>query len=191
MDIQFGADAQIATNKKEKGGFMKFLIGLLVLGVTVIGYTQTLQQPFTITISIEKPQVRVGDPVELNVIMTNTSDHNIACDFYWYDSLDRNYKYEVVYEDGKPASKIVRKTPFNTDPCIIPPGESKSSGGEISRAFDFSRPGKYTIQVSRSIWGDDQRRETIGIVQNKQPEVKSNIITVIVLPADEPPPAKQ
>ena len=54
-------------------------------------------------------------------------------------------------------------------------------GGVISVLFDFNRPGKYSIQVSRPIWGDDQRPGTTGTVQNNQAEVKSNTITITVV----------
>ena len=168
---------------------MLFGFGLLMLVVAGIAHAQTEKQPFTITLKAETPQVKVGGQVILDIIMTNTSDHEIACDSYWYDSVDQNYRFHVIYEDGKPAAKIVRKTPSSTYPCIAHPGESKQSGGAVSQIFDFRRPGIYTIQVSRPIWGDDQRRETIGTVQNNQPEIKSNIITITVV-APEPAVAK-
>ena len=50
----------------------------------------------------------------------------------------------------------------------------------VSRLFDFSRPGKYSIEVSRHISSDP-----------KSEIVKSNTITVNVLPADASPPAQQ
>lgn len=170
---------------------MRFLFGLVLLGVAGIAHAQTEKQPFTITLKAETPQVKVGGQVNIDIIMTNTSDHEIACDSYWYDSVDQNYRYSVVYEDGKPTAKIVRKTPSNTDPCIAQPGESKQSGGAVSQIFDFSRPGKYTIQVSRPIWGDDQRPDRVGTTEKNPPEVKSNTITVTVLPAEDTSPAQK
>ena len=124
----------------------------------------------------------------LGIVMTNTSGHDIACDSYWYDNLNKNFRYDVVYEDGQPAEKIVRKTPSSTHPCLIGPGESRSSDGLISRGFDFSRPGKYTIQVSRPVWGDDQRPNTLQTHENDpEIEIKSNIITItVVAPPAEP-----
>jgi hypothetical protein len=165
---------------------MRNLIALVILGIACAAYSQSSQQPFTITISTEKPELKVGDHVYLKVVMKNTSDHDISCDSYWYDTLDRNYIYDVVFEDGKPAQKIQRKTPSSSHPCIISPTESKASGGVISRAYDFSRPGKYTIQVSRPVWDDDQRPGKAGNVQNNQAEVKSNSITITVVGPEAP-----
>lgn len=166
----------------------KILLGSWFLMLTVVGiaHSQTEKQPFTITLKAETPQVKVGGQIILDVIMTNTSDHEISCDAYWHDSIDQNYRYSVVYEDGKPAAKIVRRTPSDTYSCIINPGQSKSSGGVVSRIFDFSRPGEYTIQVSRPIWGDDQRPDREGTTEKNPPEVKSNSITVTVVAPDSP-----
>ncbi len=171
---------------------MRILLGLFMLGVTSIAYSQAPQQPFTITISADKPQVKAGDDVYLNVTMTNASDHDEDCTRNWSNALDRNYNYDVNDEYGQ-VPKIEKKYHGGSrlSPCIIKPGETAKSGGLISVLYDFSRPGKYTIQVSRAIWGDDQRPEPSGTVQTSQPDVRSNIITITVLPADEPPPAKQ
>ena len=156
---------------------------------------QAAKQPFTLTLSTDKPVVKAGDRVFINIIFTNISDHDVDCTMYWINVLDRNFQYDVRDEYGQPDPERVRDRhedmESNTDPCIIGPGEKSTTDGMISRVYDFTRPGKYTLQVSRHIWGDDNRPETIGIVQSNKPDVKSNTITITVLPADEPPPAKK
>ncbi|MGC2547777.1 MAG: hypothetical protein WA426_18170, partial [Silvibacterium sp.] len=63
-------------------------------------------------------------------------------------------------------------------PCLLKPGETGSNaGGLISAIYDFSRPGEYTIQVERHTAFD-----------SKSPLVKSNTITITVLPADSSEP---
>ena len=174
---------------------MRILLGLLMLGLTGIAHPQTSQQPFTITISTDKPQVKSGDPVYIETVMTNISDHDFDCTSYGSNALDRNYRYDVTDEQG-PVPKVKRKYPEigetgSSFPCIIKPGESAhAAGGLISVLYDFTRPGKYTIQVSRPVWGDDQRPGTVGTIQNNRPGVKSNTITITVVgpeaPAAEP-----
>jgi hypothetical protein len=172
---------------------MRILLGLLMLGVTGVAYSQTPHQPFSITVSTAKAEVRSGDPVYLNVVMTNTSDHDVDCTIYASNALDRNYRYYILDEDGQPAPKIRRRYPeigetFSLRPCILKPGEtSLPSGGMISILYDLRRPGKYTIQASRPIWGDDQRPEPSGAVQSDQVDVKSNIITITVVGPEAPP----
>jgi len=171
---------------------MRILLGIMMLGAAGIAYTQTAQQPFTITVSTNKPEVKSGDPVYIDVIMTNTSDHDVDCTIYSINALDRNYRYDVIDEQG-PLPKIRRKYPEigetgSSWPCILKPSESsRPTGGLISILYDFHRPGKYSIQVSRPIWGDDQRPGTAGKVENNEPEVKSNVITITVVGPEMPP----
>jgi hypothetical protein len=167
-----------------------FGFGLSMLAIAGIAYAQATQQPFSITISVEKSQIKVGDPVDLKVVMTNTSDHDVDCTVNGSNALDRNYLYDVVDEDGRPVPKIEKKYHGGSSvwPCILKPGQTDTpSGGRISVLYDFSRPGKYTIQVSRPVWGDDQRPGTVGTVQNNQADIKSNTITITVLAKDAKP----
>jgi hypothetical protein len=87
------------------------------------------------------------------------------------------YQYEVRDEQGAMAAKVVpRHLVGRSGQGILKPGNSIESGTWISAVYQFDRPGKYTIQVSRKEPG--------------MPLVQSNIITITVLPAP-PPPAKQ
>ncbi|MGA3081092.1 MAG: hypothetical protein ABSD44_06885 [Terracidiphilus sp.] len=166
---------------------MRILPALVLLGVTSIAYSQTAKQPFTITISTAKPEVKSGDPVYVEGVMTNISDHDVDCTRNWSNALDINYGYNVTDEDGQAVPKIRRKYPeigeeTNISPCIIKPGEtSRASGGMISILYDFRRPGKYTIQASRPVWGDNNRPGTAGTGDDNQADVKSNILTITVV----------
>jgi len=60
------------------------------------------------------------------------------------------------------------------------PGESWKEELMVTLYYEMSRPGKYTIQVERKL------PKELGIGT-----VKSNIITITILPAEAPPPAKQ
>jgi len=133
----------------------------------------------------------VGGQVILDVIMTNTSDHEIDCTMYYHSQIDQRYGYQVFYEDGTPAAKIDKRLSSDSFACVLDPGESSQSGGLISQIFDFSRPGKYTIQASRLVLGDDQRPDTLELHKDPWIEIKSNTITITVLPAADPPPTKQ
>ena len=171
---------------------MRILLGILILGVTGIACSQTSQQPFTITISAEKSEVKSGEDVGIDIVMTNTSNHDVDCTGNAINALDRNYRYEVIDQQG-PVPKIRRKHPeIGEDrspwPCTIKPGETAhAAGGLISILYDFHRVGTYTIQVSRPIWGDNQRPGTAGKVENNEPEVKSNVITITVVGPEMPP----
>jgi hypothetical protein len=164
--------------------------GWLMLAIAGIAHTQTPTKPFTITLEAETPQVKVGGQVILDVIMTNTSDHEIDCTMYYHSQIDQRYGYQVFYEDGTPAAKIDKRLSSDSFACVLDPGESSQSGGLISQIFDFSRPGKYTIQASRLVLGDDQRPDTLEMHKDPWIEIKSNTIDITVLPADDTPAAK-
>lgn len=177
---------------------MKAFLVVALFAISCGATAQTASQPFILTLSTFRPEFKVGKQVLVHVAMTNTSPHDEDCTSWFRNGLDRNYIYDVTYEDGKPAKDIDKHwRDSNASMCLLKPGESNTgSGGILSTIFDFSRPGKYTIQVTRHIWGDENRPETIGsnwsdFGRYHQPDVKSNIITITVLPADPVPPAEK
>ena len=165
---------------------MRILFGLVMLEVSVTGYSQTPAQPFTLILSAFRSQVFAGAQIEISVVMTNSSDHQIDCTGAPSNGLDRNFKYDVLYEDGQEVPRRINKHPHvgptgSIWPCVIKPGgTARNAGGLISALYDFSRPGEYKIQVERYTAFDPN-----------SPTVKSNIITIRVLPADEPIPAQR
>lgn len=152
--------------------------------------SQTSQQPFVINIHANEPRVYAGDPVYINLTMSNFSDHKIDCTAKDILTIDMNYRYEVLDEDGNAAPKIARKAPSETLPCTLQPMNSRYFGALLSQLYDFSSPGKYLIQVSRPVWGDEQRPGTGRTVQDNQAIVNSNKITITVLPAESKPRAE-
>ncbi|MGA3045035.1 MAG: hypothetical protein ABSD67_00305 [Terracidiphilus sp.] len=162
-----------------------------MLAIAGPAHAKTPTKPFTITLKAETPEIKVGAKVIIDVTMTNTSDHEVDCAMYYHESIDQSYGYQVLNEDGTPATKIDNKRAFDSYACVLEPGESHKSGGLISQIFDFSRPGKYTIQARRLVEGNDQRPNTLE--QHKDPwiEIKSNTVTITVLPADNPLSAQQ
>jgi hypothetical protein len=170
---------------------MRILFALVFAGTAVMAYAQVA--PFTLTLRTNKSQVVAGGPVDLIVVMTNTSDHEVDCTYNFSNALDRNFRYDVTDEEGRPVPQIEKKYHGGSDvsPCILAPGQSTpTGGGRISVLYDFSRPGKYTIQVARKIWGDENRPDVLH-GDYHQPDIKSNSIVVTVVPADGPPPAQQ
>ena len=58
---------------------MRILLGILILGMASIACSQTAKQPFTLTISADKPVFRAGEDVGIDVVITNVSNHDIDC----------------------------------------------------------------------------------------------------------------
>jgi hypothetical protein len=149
--------------------------------------SQASQQPFVIQIHANQPQVAAGDPVDINLTMSNFSDHPIDCTAEDSQNIDMNYQYEVLDEDGISAPKLERKVPSETVPCTLMPANSRYFSALLSQLYDFSVPGKYTVQVSRPVWGDEQRPGTGRTVKDEDAIVRSNKITINVLPPGSKP----
>jgi hypothetical protein len=182
---------------------MRFLLGLLMLGVTGMAYSQASQQPYTVTINTPHETIKSGDEVPIHVVLKNVSDHDIGIDRVPHtSSADCDYRIEVqgingniVYEN---AENCWHSLGLGTDRNVLylKPGEtlagdttitkllhtSTEEDGSIKKTkiFDFTTPGEYVVQFLRT-----------DVYSTKKVYVPSNKITIIVLPADDTPPAKQ
>jgi hypothetical protein len=113
------------------------------------------------------------------VYLENRSDKTVTSesnDYFKY------YVIEIRDNEGLPAPerKIMREA-FRTG-LLLPrkPGDRWQEMLPVYRFYEMSRPGTYTIQVERRL------PEELGAGT-----VKSNIVTITVLPAEAPPPARQ
>lgn len=161
---------------------MRILHGILALGITLAlgssAWAQPPNAPFSIKLSTVKPEVKAGSDIYLRIQMTNTSNHDVDCTRVASNGSDRAYTYDVFDANGNPLEKRTRKHPeigetFSSWPCVLKPGESTSEDDSLlSSLYDMTRPGKYSVQVSRYISGD---RKENGVT-------KSNMITITVNP---------
>jgi hypothetical protein len=172
---------------------MRLLFGLLMLTVVPAALCQATsdkQPAFSLTLSSLTPSVESGSQVDVTVVMKNLSGHDLNYSLCYSNGLDRAYTYEVRDSSGKELEILTKKHPeigqtFNSyPPHVVKPGETDSSGGVISTFYDMTRPGMYTIQVSRAISENP-----------KDGVVKSNKITItvnapLVPPHPAPPPQK-
>ena len=152
-----------------------------------------------LSMSIEpvQPVVSAGSPVQLSITRTNRSDHDIIIEEQTNSvAVWMAYRVEVRCENGSmaPHTELGRRqyqfrgtgavhrfeddvTPdaamllFNVIGVPMKAGESVPGLLNVSRLYDLSKPGKYTIQVSR------------GAEEGVNATVKSNTVTVTVTPA--------
>jgi hypothetical protein len=190
MDIQSGADLQHAhTNEDNK--MMKFMRSLtltvpavVVFASPVFAQTKPSIPTFSLTLSAPKVEVTAGSKVFITVMQTNLSQQTIDCSAHAANGVDYSVQFDVRDQHGMEAAKVALKhpelLPFSFQHCTLAPGESKTRGTLISGVYQLSEPGEYKIQVSRLDEGDPARAF-----------VKSNTITITVLPTEEQPPAKK
>jgi hypothetical protein len=155
---------------------LQHLLSLLLMGIAPMCLAQT-NSPFLITIAANKSPIVAGGPVDLKITMKNTSDSDVDCTVWAVNAVDKSYVYHVWDENNEPLKEITRKTPSTSWPCVLKPEMTASSSSRISTLFDFSHPGTYTVQAERFLTGDPGSAS-----------IKSNTITITVLPKSEPAP---
>lgn len=135
------------------------------------------ERPFSIVITAAAPTVKAGGDVWIKVKMINTSTHKVDCSVAASNGIDLRYNFDVRDESGSPTPKKLSRHPElegagSLRTCTLQPGQSTTADDNlISRLFDISRPGRYTVQVSRAASDDP-----------KDGVVKSNEITIAVVP---------
>jgi hypothetical protein len=129
-------------------------------------------EPFSITISAVDPVEAQGFGVAIRVRMTNMSEHKISGSGTYQDLADVGFEYSVRRVGGAPLRGIKHEGPFMGSAMFrtLDPGESMEEVTDIGHLYLFT-PGKYTIQLSRSI----STNPKAGVV-------KSNTIQVAILP---------
>jgi hypothetical protein len=192
------------------GGIMKsFYVLLLLVAFSVIASGQSAisnqigsaKLPFTLEITAELDKqhpndwdfvnsaekvVNVGSMIVVGIRKTNISDHEIikwpeiggpfGDHFEIRDSNGNVVEWKKL--DNSRIGGEARIT--GTKDMVMQPEEIRIDTAPLSTWFDMSQPGTYTIQISQHISNDPA-----------SDVVKSNIITLTVLPADDKQPAKQ
>jgi uncharacterized protein (DUF58 family) len=157
-------------------GFLAFV--LFGLAAVVTGNSGTTIRPFSLTIRLLQNVAKVGSEIRVQVVLTNTSDHEIGI---LKSAPEADYIVEVRDTRGKmapdtdfrrkqkdPASvKVSTASPLYT----LKPGESLRDEIQVERLYEMSAPGKYSIQVSRTV----PEEMGSGIV-------KSNMANVTITP---------
>ena len=152
------------------------------LFVSLVLCQQTNKPPFKIAITAEHSTIAAGSDVEIDVSLTNTSDHDVyeGVMYMMGIDLDSTFRFEVRDEHGKMVPKrIYPYEELRTGKVIfrtISAGETLTQPQTVSALYDLRKPGKYTIQVFRGPFDKD--------------EIKSNIVTVTVTPNGNVPARK-
>lgn len=134
-----------------------------------------------------------GADIGLNIQKWNVSKGEVDCStaINNVSGLEDKYDYEILDENGNPVPRravAVGGHPYfgdRTMPCR--PGESAYSNNvTLTKVYDLTRPGVYTIQVlqpvSRSAADDHWATRALWCHGPQDCVVKSNKITVTVTP---------
>jgi hypothetical protein len=126
---------------------------------------QVPKAPFTLSLAAESPTTKIGLPVWVKVTLKNTSNHDLKIEKEISEDLCTVVVQEATLQMGFATR---RASGIGSLGIIgIQPGKTVVDRVNVSRMYDLTRPGKYTIQAQRS---DDVTKA----------KVLSNKITVTV-----------
>src|SRR5258708_31571672 len=130
-----------------------FLILLLLGGVAAtVGFGQDSsgnKEPFSISISTSKSEVRAGEPVWVKATLRNTSGHEINASAVRSHGVDVSYGYDVQEISGKQVEKVekgsIGKHIQNILTLVFKPGDASEEDTLVSRVYNMRDPGKHMI----------------------------------------------
>jgi hypothetical protein len=176
-------------------GEAKVWVLILAVTIAVLAYAQTVQQPFSLTISAAHDTVKAGAPIVIELTFKNISDHNIRCtgrpegpthgELIGFHPIVRDVEGKEPPLTKLGRLEFDRKKPGEDDSDAymiesaagtwLRPGGVMTPVIKLNELYDLSIPGEYTVQVSHGGYdlhgGHDDKTE-----------VKSNAITLAVVP---------
>ena len=151
---------------------------ILISAVLTFGHRPSVKQPFEIRISAESQSVKVGSSAMISVRLTNNSNRSLDLSGTFYDltGQDSNFIFEVRDQRGR---MVAKRTYPHAELAggkailgrVVNPGGTLTENQDVARIYDMTRPGKYTVQVSRPVSFTDKNAQV----------VKSNEITITVI----------
>jgi hypothetical protein len=166
---------------------LQFLAIIAAFGMATAGLTQTkASKPnISLAIGLRESTVKAGSLVVVEITKKNISNHDMNVRQV-VGSAEWSYDVVVTDEENKPAPttdfgrRKLNKEPYFVGSIMIDvlkPGESMHEIIALDRMYDFSRAGKYTIQVSQTVYASD-----LDVKAGVKTTVKSNVVMVTVTP---------
>jgi hypothetical protein len=143
--------------------------------------SKSVQPSLSLTITAPETVVRAGSPLSMKITATNTSGHDVS---YIVSTLGG--LYDIYVHDA--AGALAPETPEGAQKHFFSPHHRPSGGSvfsarahleagakqeikvEVTKEYDRTKPGKYTVYVERPD------------PENKGKQITSNTITITVTP---------
>jgi len=163
--------------------FQLFACGIALVCLALL-QASTPKEAFSLTIAAPKEPLRAGAELRLQITVTNTSNRKISFITSPGPIPEDGFLYEIDVRDEQGRSVPLSSDLRGRDPRVpvdygsrtartLAPGESFVDQVTVTRFYDLTRPGQYTISVARSM----PPRQNLG-----NGTVKSNSITLAVTP---------
>lgn len=158
---------------------------IVIVLLSISGFAQAAKAPLkkathSIRLSAKQETVKLGEPAVVDIVYTNTSDHDIAVP---YDQRQLG-SLKVTNADGSRTPRMRPNSDTNesnrmagpNDELVLTsgpvkflmPGESHTVSVDVHQQFDLRNPGKYSISLSSEEPGG-------------QASAKSNELTIAVV----------
>lgn len=149
-----------------------YLLSTIVAFANPLLAQHPTKPPFTLVLTSKDPKVSLGADLWVKIVWTNTSTVELNDNHYRDPSgLDFNYILDFQDSDGHPVTKAPTSATGSAEFATLKPGDSQNNDIDLSRLYKLSRPGDYTLQVSRRV-----PKELGGGA------IKSNKITITIVP---------
>ncbi len=140
-------------------GMTKYILLLPILGLCSTALPQASQQP-SISIEARKPTFELGQPIQIHIILKNTTDRQ----FTVFRSTggasgELYYSVSVIGPDGNSAASTEygaameknrdQIVPLSRKMVTVAPGASVDDNVTVSKMFNMTAAGTYVVQVSR------------------------------------------
>jgi hypothetical protein len=157
------------------------LLSVLVVTGVVLASSDSREQ-FSVALQAPSGPVKTGSEVRVRATTTNTSDHEIR---FARGFGEQEFDLEIDVRDEKgqtpPLTEAYRQLKEHPSSrwgsystYVLEPDKSFEDELVVTKLYVLTRPGKYTISVTR---GQRPLLQTLG-----KSGVKSNSITVTVIP---------
>lgn len=152
----------------------------LLVSTIAAAITQPAAAPFSLTISTKTKSVQAGSEVKVQILLKNISNNEIYVLREKSPSLPEQAGFTAAVSDAKGMAvaytnygdkfyKGEAVTFGSPSYAYLKPGETLEQEMEVSKLFDLSKPGTYTVQVQRK----DDRSAAVA---------KSNTISITITP---------
>ncbi|HEV2195701.1 MAG TPA: hypothetical protein VGR55_08965 [Candidatus Acidoferrum sp.] len=163
---------------------LQILFAVMVVALYAASPAHSTTTPFSLTIATPKEPLKAGAELRLLVTITNTSNRKISFVTSPGPIPEDWILYEIDVRDEQGRSVALSSDLRGMDPRVpinygsrtarsLAPGESFVDQVTVTRFYDLTPPGQYTISVARSM----PPRQNLG-----NGTIKSNAMTITVAP---------
>jgi len=132
------------------------LLLLTAFATAAFGQTGIARSPLTIAISTQTPTIKLGDPLLIDIQVTNVSDSEVDTSdaISHMTGQNSNFLFDVRDAKGKQALKRAYEheelATWKVVPLLLKPQESSTDPIDVSRLYNLVSS-TYSIQVTRRL----------------------------------------